>query len=82
MPSGTADQAAPTIPAGSVRNDVAAAFKQVSDAGGQVPFVRKATAGISNQAWNPETQLLLGGKSDGDTDFANVLAKYDSELGP
>lgn len=81
MPSGTADQAPPTIPAGSVRNDVAAAFKQVSDAGGQVPFVQNATAGISNQAWNPETQLLLGGKSTPEQYVSNVQTKYQGELG-
>ncbi|MBI4944614.1 MAG: extracellular solute-binding protein [Actinobacteria bacterium] len=81
MPSGTDDQAAPTIPAGSVKNDVVAAFKQVSAAGGQTPFVQNATAGISNQAWTPETQLLLGGKSDPQKYIANIQAKYASELG-
>jgi multiple sugar transport system substrate-binding protein/raffinose/stachyose/melibiose transport system substrate-binding protein len=81
MPSGTDDQAAPTIPAGSVKNDVVAAFAQVSAAGGQTPFVQNATAGIGNQAWNPETQLLLGGKTTPEQYVANVQAKYDSELG-
>lgn len=81
MPSGTDDQAAPTIPAGSVKNDVVAAFAQVSSAGGQTPFVQNATAGINNQAWNPETQLLLGGKSSPQQYVANVQAKYASELG-
>ena len=81
MPSGTDDQAAPSIPAGSVKNDVVAAFTQVSAAGGQTPFVQNATAGISNQAWTPETQLLLGGKSDPQKYVANIQAKYDSELG-
>ncbi|WP_088319188.1 ABC transporter substrate-binding protein [Kineosporia sp. R_H_3] len=81
MPSGTDDQAAPTIPAGSVKTDVVAAFKAVSAAGGQTPFVQNATAGISNQAWNPETQLLLGGKSDPQKYVANIQAKYASELG-
>lgn len=81
MPSGTDDQAAPTIPADSVKNDVVAAFTQVSAAGGQTPFVQNATAGIGNQAWNPETQLLLGGKTTPEQYVANVQAKYDSELG-
>lgn len=81
MPSGTDDQAPPTIPAGSVKTDVVAAFKAVSAAGGQTPFVQNATAGISNQAWNPETQLLLGGKSDPQKYVANIQAKYASELG-
>ena len=81
MPSGTDDQAAPTIPAGSVKNDVVAAFKQVSAAGGQTPFVQNATAGISNQAWNPETQLLLGGKSDPQKYVANIQAKYAERTG-
>lgn len=80
MPTGTSDQAAPKIPAGSVRNDVVAAFKQVSGAGGQVPFVQNATAGISNQAWTPQTQLLLGGKETPQKFVANVQAEYESEL--
>jgi len=81
MPSGRDDQAAPTIPAGSVKNDVVAAFKQVSGAGGQTPFVQNATAGISNQAWVPETQLLLGGKTTPAQYVADIQAKYESELG-
>lgn len=81
MPSGTDDQAAPSIPAGSVKNDVVSAFAQVSAAGGQTPFVQNATAGIGNQAWNPETQLLLGGKSTPEQYVQNVQAKYERELG-
>jgi multiple sugar transport system substrate-binding protein/raffinose/stachyose/melibiose transport system substrate-binding protein len=81
MPSGTDAQAAPTIKAGSVMTDVAAAFKAVSSANGQVPFVQNATAGIGNQAWNPETQLLLGDKSTPQTFIENVQAKYQDELG-
>lgn len=80
MPSGTADQPAPTIPANSVMNDVVAAFKTVSAANGQVPFVQNATAGISNQAWNPESQLLLGGKESAQQFVANVQATYKAEL--
>ena len=63
MPSGTADQPTPTIPADSVLNDVQAAFQTISTANGQVPFVQNATAGISNRAWTPESQLLLDGQS-------------------
>jgi multiple sugar transport system substrate-binding protein/raffinose/stachyose/melibiose transport system substrate-binding protein len=81
MPSGTADQAAPTIKADSVLNDVTAAFKAVSSANGQVPFIQNATAGIANQAWNPETQLLLGGKETAEQFVTNVQTKYQSELG-
>ncbi|WP_344222897.1 ABC transporter substrate-binding protein, partial [Lapillicoccus jejuensis] len=50
MPSGGADQAQPSIPSGSVLGDVTSAFAKVSAAGGQVPFVQNATAGISNRA--------------------------------
>jgi multiple sugar transport system substrate-binding protein/raffinose/stachyose/melibiose transport system substrate-binding protein len=81
MPSGTDDQAAPTIKPGSVLTDVVAAFKAVSAANGQVPFVQNATAGIANQAWNPEAQLLLGGKTTPEQFVANVQAKYEDELG-
>jgi raffinose/stachyose/melibiose transport system substrate-binding protein len=81
MPSGTDDQTAPTIKAGSVLTDVVAGFKTVSTANGQVPFVQNATAGIANQGWNPETQLLLGGKETPEKFVANVQAKYQDELG-
>lgn len=80
MPSGTADQAAPTIKPDSVLNDVVKAFNDVSAAGGQTPFVQNATAGISNQAWTPETQLLLGGKTTPQEYVANVQAKYEAEV--
>ncbi len=80
MPTGTDSQASPTIKSGSVLNDVVAAFSTVSAAGGQVPFVQNATAGISNQAWNPESQLLLGGKSSAEDFVKNVQAKYEEEL--
>lgn len=81
MPSGTDDQAAPTIKPGSVLTDVVAAFKTVSSANGQVPFVQNATAGIANQAWNPESQLLLGGKESAQQFVTNVQAKYEDQLG-
>lgn len=81
MPTGPSSAAAPTIKEGSVLNDVVAAFTEVSDAGGQVPFVQNATAGISNQAWNPESQLLLGDKSTAEDFVKNVQAKYEDELG-
>ena len=65
MPSGAASQPAPH---GQVRRRCSmtcvAGFTAVSAANGQVPFVQNATAGISNQGWNPESQLLLGGKDD------------------
>ena len=80
MPTGLADQAAPTIKAGSVLNDVTKAFNQVSADGGQVPFVQNATAGISNRAWNPESQLLLGGSSTPEQFLTNVQSKYEEEL--
>ncbi len=80
MPSGTADQPAPTIPADSVLNDVTKAFTTVSGGNGQVPFVQNATAGISNQAWNPESQLLYAGKSTPEQFVKNVQAKYEEEL--
>ena len=50
-------------------------------AGGQVPFVQNATAGISDQAWNPESQLLLGAKSTAQQFVTNVQAKYKDEVG-
>ena len=80
MPSGLSSQAAPSITAGSVLQDVTKAFAAVSAANGQVPFVQNATAGISNRAWNPESQLLLGGSSTPEKFVANVQAKYDEEL--
>jgi multiple sugar transport system substrate-binding protein/raffinose/stachyose/melibiose transport system substrate-binding protein len=80
MPSGTASQPAPTIPAGSVLNDVQTAFQTVSAANGQVPFVQNATPGISNRAWNPESQLLLDGQSTPEQFVANVQKEYESEL--
>jgi len=80
MPSGTTAQPAPTIPAGSVLNDVQAAFQQVSTANGQVPFVQNATPGISNRAWTPESQLLLDGQSTPQQFVANVQKEYESEL--
>ena len=80
MPSGLTSQPAPTIKQGSVLNDVTKAFATVSSDGGQVPFVQNATAGISNQAWNPETQLLLGGRSTPQQFVANVQKAYASEL--
>jgi len=81
MPSGTGAQAAPTVKPGSVLTDVVAAFGKVSAADGQVPFVQNATAGIANQAWNPESQLLLGGKESAQQFVTNVQAKYKDELG-
>ena len=60
--------------------DVVAAFNKVSAAGGQVPFVQNATPGISNQAWNPESQLLVAGKSTPQQFVTNVQAKYEDEL--
>ena len=80
MPSGSTDQAAPTIKSGSVLADVVTAFKKVSEANGQVPFVQNATASIANQAWNPESQNLLGGKTTPKEFVSNVQAKFESEL--
>lgn len=80
MPSGTAAQPAPTIPADSVLNEVQSAFQAVSAASGQVPFVQNATPGISNRAWNPESQLLLDGQSTPEEFVANVQKEYESEL--
>jgi multiple sugar transport system substrate-binding protein/raffinose/stachyose/melibiose transport system substrate-binding protein len=80
MPSGLGTQQAPTVKPGSVLNDVTKAFADVSAAGGQVPFVQNATAGISNRAWNPESQLLLGGSSTPEQFVQNVQAKYEEEL--
>lgn len=80
MPSGLSAQAAPSIKSGSVLADVTKAFNDVSAANGQVPFVQNATAGISNRAWNPESQLLLGGSSTPEQFVANVQAKYEEEL--
>jgi multiple sugar transport system substrate-binding protein/raffinose/stachyose/melibiose transport system substrate-binding protein len=79
-PTGLASQAAPTIKAGSVLDDVTKAFATVSGDNGQVPFVQNATAGISNQAWTPESQLLLAGKSTPEQFVANVQSKYEDEL--
>lgn len=81
MPSGPSEAAAPSIKPGSVMNDVVAAFAKVSADGGQVPFVQNATAGISNQAWNPESQLLLGGKESAEQFIKNVQTTYQGELG-
>jgi multiple sugar transport system substrate-binding protein/raffinose/stachyose/melibiose transport system substrate-binding protein len=80
MPTGLASQAAPTIKPGSVLADVTKAFATVSGDNGQVPFVQNATAGISNRAWNPESQLLLGGSSTPEQFVSNVQAKYEEEL--
>jgi multiple sugar transport system substrate-binding protein/raffinose/stachyose/melibiose transport system substrate-binding protein len=80
MPSGLASQAAPTIKAGSVLTDVTKGFADVSGAGGQVPFVQNATAGISNRAFTPEMQLLLGGSSTPQQFVSNVQAKYEEEV--
>lgn len=80
MPTGTSDQKAPTVKDGSVLADVQKAFATVSDAGGLVPFVQNATAGISNQAWNPESQLLLGGQDTPQQFITNIQAKYTEEL--
>lgn len=80
MPSGLSSQASPTIKTGSVLADVSKAFSSVSETGGQVPFVQNATAGISNQGWYPESQLLLGGKSSPTQFVTNVQAKYEDEL--
>ena len=80
MPSGTASQPTPTIPADSVLNDVQAAFQTISTADGQVPFVQNATAGISNRAWTPESQLLLDGQSTPAEFVANVQTEYANEL--
>ena len=80
MPSGTAEQPTPTIPADSVLNDVQAAFQTISTANGQVPFVQNATAGISNRAWTPESQLLLDGQSTPAEFVTNVQTEYANEL--
>lgn len=80
MPTGLASQPAPTIKPGSVLGDVTKAFATVSGDNGQVPFVQNATAGISNQAWTPESQLLFAGKSTPEQFVANVQAKYEDEL--
>jgi raffinose/stachyose/melibiose transport system substrate-binding protein len=79
MPTGTADQPAPTIPADSVLNDVVMAFQDVSEANGQVPFVQNATAGISDRAWTPESQLLLAGQSTPEQFVTNVQTEYEKE---
>lgn len=81
MPTGTADQKAPTIKDGSVLTDVTKEFTAVSAAGGQVPFVQNATSGIYNLAWLPETQLLLAGKSTPQQYVTNVQAKYTDQVG-
>ena len=80
MPSGLSSQTAPTIKSGSVLGDVTKAFGEVSAAGGQVPFVQNATAGISNRAWTPESQLLFEGSSTPEQFLTNVQTKYDEEL--
>lgn len=80
MPSGLSSQPVPSVKSGSVLGDVTKAFAAVSEAGGQVPFVQNATAGISNRAWNPESQLLLAGSTTPQQFVANVQAKYEAEL--
>lgn len=80
MPSGTADQTPPKAKAGSVLVEIQAAFNLVSAAGGQVPFVQNATAGIANRAWNPESQFLLAGKKSPQQFLASVQAEYENEL--
>jgi multiple sugar transport system substrate-binding protein/raffinose/stachyose/melibiose transport system substrate-binding protein len=80
MPSGTTTQPAPTIPTGSVLNDVQSGFTEVSTASGQVPFVQNATAGISDRAWTPESQLLVAGQSTPEQFLANVQTEYETEL--
>ncbi len=42
--------------------------------------MQNATPGISNQAWNPESQLLVAGKSTPQQFVTNVQAKYEDEL--
>ena len=61
-------------------NDVQAAFQTISTANGQVPFVQNATAGISNRAWTPESQLLLDGQSTPAEFVTNVQTEYANEL--
>ena len=80
MPSGTTSQPAPTIPADSVLNDVQDGFTAVSTASGQVPFVQNATAGISDRAWTPESQLLVAGQSTPEQFLTNVQTEYETEL--
>jgi multiple sugar transport system substrate-binding protein/raffinose/stachyose/melibiose transport system substrate-binding protein len=45
-----------------------------------VPFVQNATAGISDQAWTPESQLLIAGKSTPQQFVTNVQAKYEDQI--
>jgi raffinose/stachyose/melibiose transport system substrate-binding protein len=80
MPTGADSQAAPQVKAGSVLTDVVAGFSAVSAGNGQVPFVQNATAGISNQGWNPESQLLMGGKGSAADFVKNIQTKYEEEL--
>lgn len=80
MPSGTTDQAAPKVADDSVLGDVVKGFTTVSANGALVPFVQNATAGISDQAWTPESQLLIAGKSTPQQFVANVQAKYVDQL--
>lgn len=80
MPSGATTGTAPTTASGSVLADVLKAFSTLTTNGGQVPFVQNATAGISNQAWTPESQNLLGGKSTAQQFLDNVQKQYESEL--
>ncbi len=80
MPTGSTSATAPKIASGDVLGDVLKAFDTLSTAGGQVPFVQNATAGISNQAWTPETQNFLGGKTTAQKFLDNVQAEYENEL--
>lgn len=80
MPSGATTGSVPTTKSGSVLADVLKAFSTLTTNGGQVPFVQNATAGISNQAWTPESQNLLGGKSTAQQFLDNVQKEYESEL--
>ena len=80
MPSGTADQTPPKAKTGSVLVAIQNAFNVVSAAGGQVPFVQNATAGIANRAWNPESQFLLAGKKTPQQFLNSVQTEYQNEL--
>ena len=82
MPSGTDRPARADHPGRLRAQRRSAASRRVSGANGQVPFVQNATAGISNRAWNPESQLLLAGQSTPEQFVTNVQAEVRAGTEP
>ena len=81
VPAGPSDAAVPAAPEGSVVAATVTAFQQLLKSDGLVDFMANATASIAVNTLQPQTQLLLAGKTTPAAYAAKLQSDYESSLG-